>query len=67
MHYALDFQLAQIAENPAANAVLEKYLPKTMLQSRMTVFPLSMAASFAHVSPDTMQAMEAELTKIPVE
>jgi hypothetical protein len=67
LHYGLDFQISQIEENPAANAVLEKYLPKQLLSSRAAVMPLSILPNITHVSPDTMHAIEAELTKIPVD
>jgi len=69
LHYSADFQIAQLQQNPAANAVLEKYLPKSLPRhGGMTVLPLDALPKFiTSISQEQVQAMQAELEKIPVE
>src|SRR6185437_9081915 len=67
MHYGLDFEVAQLQQNAAANAVLEKYLPKKALQGFLRVLPLSQLLQFTHTNSQTAQSLATELGKIPVE
>jgi hypothetical protein len=69
LHYSVDFQIAQLQQNPAANAVLEKYLPKSVPRhGGMAVLPLDVLPKFiTSINQEQVQAMQAELEKIPVE
>jgi len=68
-NYSVDFAIGQLQQNPAANAVLEKYLPKSVPRSGfITVVPLDVLPKFMPaVSQELLQSMQAELEKIPVE
>ncbi len=67
MHYGLDFQIWMLQQNPAADALLEKYLPKRVLHGRATVFPLSALLKFTHTRQQTVRALAAALGRIPVQ
>jgi hypothetical protein len=69
LHYSVDFQIAQLLQNTAASAVLEKYLPKSVPRSGFTnVLPLKMLPRFAPaVTAELLQSMQTELEKIPAE
>jgi hypothetical protein len=68
-HYGIDFPIAQLQQNPAANTVLEKYLPKSVPRSGyFTLVQLDMLPKFMPaVSQELIQSMQAELEKIPIE
>src|SRR5579862_6671140 len=69
LHYSVDFQIAQLQQNPAANAVLEKYLPKSVPRhGGLGALPLEALPKFiTSISLEQVQAMQGELEKIPVE
>jgi hypothetical protein len=68
LHYSIDFQIGQLELDPRAKAVLQKYLPKAVFAIPVAAaIPLNIVPMIMHVDPDTMQAMDAELKKIPVE
>jgi hypothetical protein len=69
LHYSVDFQVAQLQQSPATNAVLEKYLPKSVpRRGGITVLPLAALPRFVpSIGQDQIQAMQAELEKIPVQ
>ena len=70
LHYSADYQISQLQQNAAANAVLKKYLPQFAAPSHtgVGVLPLSALPKFIpNISADQIQAMQTELAKIPVE
>jgi hypothetical protein len=68
LHYSADFQISQLQQNSAANAVLEKYVPKALLGSGINALPLDIAHSVTHtLTEDQMRSIQDELQRIPVE
>ncbi len=74
LHYSIDFQILQLLQNPAAKAVVERYLPREVLQSIAVVLPLEATAKFGtfmgvqfNMSEEKLRAAQAELEKIEVE
>jgi hypothetical protein len=67
--YSVDFPIAQLQQNPAATVVLDKYLPKGVLENySIGWMPLSTLASFVPgITAQQMQAVQAELATIHVE
>jgi len=68
LRYPADFQIAQLQQNPAANAVLENHLPAAVLQNQfVSVLTLGKLLKLTEVTLDQVQAVQAELKSIPVE
>jgi hypothetical protein len=67
MFYSLDFSIAQLEQNPAADAVVNKYVPAHYLHGMITFLSPADLSIMKLVNPDKSQAMAAELAKIPVE
>lgn len=65
-HYDVDFQIAQIRQNPAGNALLEKAFPPRFRHAPFIWMTPEMAAKLAPLSADQLAALKAELAKIPV-
>jgi hypothetical protein len=67
MHYGLDFQIAQMQQSPAANAALAAYLPPRFLKTPFFFMTPVQAAKMAGLPQEKLDALGAELAKIPVE
>jgi hypothetical protein len=67
--YSVDFPIAQLQQSPAATAVLDKYLPKGVLQNHSIGWmPLStLSSSIPGITAEQIQAVQAELSAIHVE
>jgi hypothetical protein len=68
LHYSIDFQIGQLELDPRAKAVLQKFLPKAVFAIPVAAaIPANILPMVMHIDPGTMQAIDAELKKIPVE
>ena len=69
LHYGVDFSVAQLEQNAAATAVLDKYLPTQVPRTGfIKAMPLDlMPKLLPAVSQELIQTMQTELEKIPVE
>jgi hypothetical protein len=68
LYYSVDFHISLILQNPAAKAVLEKYMPKSVLTGGITGLPLSaLPTIMPTISQSTVEQIQSELAKIPVE
>ncbi len=66
-YYGSDFSVGQLEIDPRTKAILEKYFPDVLNKWQTAAIPLSAFPTFMHISPETMQAIDIELKKIPVE
>ena len=69
LHYGVDFAVAQLEQNAAATAVLDKYLPTQVPRTGfIKAMPLDlMPKLYPAISPELLKSMQVELEKIPVD
>ncbi len=66
IHYDVDFQIAQIQQSPAGNALLEASLPPRFLRAPFIYMTPEMAAKLAPLNADQLAVLKAKLAEIPV-